>query len=178
MWWEKEQVLCACVRAFYACIGVQWKAVHRRTTRLLSELHLMWWMRLSIPKMYVWTYKCLRSECVVWEWPFICNNSSLAGYIFPLSPPFHHHAQTIAWFQSCCYNTPPKKTTWTVKLISSDGTTLTGPILLKTQGAVSSVTSAKPVESSRNCAPLSIHPRDTLHRVLRRGPRGTEWAKT
>lgn len=82
-------------------------------------------------KLYSWKYKCQgRSVCAVWEWPFIHNTSSLTGYIFPLSSPLHRHFQTIAWFRWFCYNTPLRKH-GNLRLITSDGSTLTAPVLPK-----------------------------------------------
>ena len=129
----------------------------------LRGLHLMWWRRLSALQIY--TYKCLGSERVVWEWTRICCSSSLRGY----SPPSYHHTHTITPSQSFCYSSPAKKTTWNLELITSNGSTLTEPVL---QGAVWSRPSPKPEETSCNCAALSKYPGDTLHRV---GQRGAEW---
>lgn len=147
---RKKMVSFACM-----CLGVCVRSKVR-------GLHLMWWRRLSTLQIYTWTYKCLGSERVVWEWTRICCSSSLKGYRFPPSVLL----LTITPSQSFCYSTPPKKTTWNLKLITSDGTTLTEPVL---QDAVWSVASPKPVESSCNCAALSKHPGDTLHRVGHRG---------
>lgn len=87
----------------------------------LRGLHLMWWRRLSALQIY--TYKCLGSERVVWEWTRICCSSSLRGY----SPPSYHHTHTITPSQSFCYSSPAKKTTWNLELITSNGSTLTEP---------------------------------------------------
>lgn len=175
-WWrqkENRKVMCLCVRLMHK--GLRWKVVNTKTTRPLSELHVMWWMRLS-------KLKFIAGNISVWEACVWCGSGCLSATVplwqvtfFPSVVCFiTMFRQTIAWSRCFWY---VKGTTWNLKLITSDGTTLTEPVLLK-------------VKKQRDLwHPLSlwkvhvivllsvVHPRDALYRVLRRGPRGTGWGK-
>lgn len=62
-----------------------------------------------------------------------------------------------------------------VKLITSDGTTLTAPVLLKLKKRCDPW---HPLSLWKVCVIVLqsvVHPRDALRRALQRGPRGTEW---
>lgn len=110
---------------------LEWDVVNTKTTRLLPELHLMWWMRLS-------KVKFMAGNTSVWE-ACVCG---VGVAVYPqqfISDRLHFSPQSSASSPSSDNRMIPalllqhtvKPTTWNLKLITSDGTTPTAPVLLK-----------------------------------------------
>lgn len=96
-WGKKVSCVCVCVSVL--CIK---EYSERLLIPRLSELPLMWWMRLSAPKF-------MAGNISVWEvcvWRGSGRLSATVQHLwqvtfFPLSPLLHHLVQTVTWFQSC-----------------------------------------------------------------------------